>query len=147
MNMQRFNIPKMVWFGAWLWLLCLACVSISGCGLPPAQPATIIQCLVSIDDQPAQDIRVVLLPAAKTDSQPVLEGVTDHQGIANLQLLEGRQLPTGEPIEMRAVVESLGDYQIVKPWSDPASTPLTVSWATGAEQIEIDLPKKCVRTW
>jgi hypothetical protein len=145
--MNCIRVSKTAWYGAWLWLLCLSVGSFSGCSLPPAQPATIIKCLVLIDGQPAQDIRVALLPAAKTDSQAVLEGVTDHQGIANLQLLEGRQLSTGEPIEMRATVESLGDFQIIPPWSDPTSTPLTVSWTAGTEQIEIDLPKKCVKTW
>ncbi len=64
-----------------------------------------------------------------------------------MQLVEGGQLPLTDVLEMRAAVESLGDWQIIKPWSDLESSPLSVSWTAGAEQIEIDFPKKSVRTW
>lgn len=145
--MKHHRVRQLAWHLSWLCLTCLTASGLSGCSLPSSQPATVIKCLVSIEGQPAQDIRIVLRPLAASDPQAVLEGVTDHQGIANMQLLEGSQLPTTEVMEMRAAVESLGDYQIIKPWSELESSPLKVSWTAGAEQIEIDLPKKSVRTW
>jgi hypothetical protein len=129
-------------------LLCLIVLvggSLGGCSPQNSRQLAIVKCRVSIDGQTAQDVRVILSLDGTDDSEVVLEGITDHLGVASLQLVDGAGLPTTEVIVFRAAVESLGDWHIIKPWSDLQSSPLTVRWTVGEAQIEIDLPKKCVR--
>jgi hypothetical protein len=120
-------------------LHCLLACSFAGCG-NASREVTVCECRILIDGQPAQDVRVVL--ASKTDvSSGTLEGVTDHAGVAAMKLI-GSPPPSGE---LRAYVESLGDWHIIKPWSDPKQSPLTATWNGDATLIEIEVPKKAVK--
>jgi hypothetical protein len=144
--MMRFSHRAEAW--RFVTLLCpivLVSGSLMGCSSQNSRQVAIVKCRVSIDGQTAQDVRVILSLDGTYDSEVVLEGITDHLGVASLQLVDGARLPTTEVIEFRAAVESLGDWHIIKPWSDLQSSPLTVRWTVGEAQVEIDLPKKCVR--
>jgi hypothetical protein len=143
--MRSSKRTEVVRFVERLCLICLLGGSLLGCRTQDSGQLAIVKCRVSIDGQTAQDVRVVLRLQTPDDSDAVLEGITDHLGIAHLQLVDRAELPTTEVIVFRAAVESLGDWHIIKPWSDLQSSPLDVSWSVGEEQIEIDLPKKCVR--
>ena len=94
-----------------------------------------------IDGISAQDVRIVL--ASETDaSSGTLEGITDFAGIAAMKPM-GSSPPIGE---LRAYVQSLGDWSIAKPWSDPKQSPLTATWNGTEARIDIEVPMKAVKT-
>lgn len=115
-----------------------------GCSGPAAGELSYGQCRVLIDGQPAAEVRVVLA-AKDSGATGLLEGVTDHLGVAEMHLLPGVQIPGRGTMELRAAVESLGDWHIAKPWSDLDKSPLQVTWPAEAGPVTIEVPKKAVK--
>ncbi len=126
-----------------LWLL----VATAGCGSGTAFESGVVGCQVLIDDAPASDVRVVMTPTASTDTNVVLEGVTDHSGVAQMKLVDGAQFPLGDQVEFSVAVESLGDWVIAKPWADVQKSPLKVVWSTHDKQaqLQVVIPRKAVK--
>ncbi len=60
-------------------------------------------------------------------------------------LVDGAQLPSDDQLDFRVAAESLGDWQIVKPWSDPSKSPLSVTWDRSEAKLEVDIPKKAIK--
>jgi len=126
----------------------LPLVLASGCNNTTSSPLGLVDCKVSIDGQPAANVRVAMIPTAADDSTIVLEGISDVLGVAHMQLVDDAELPNGDKIDFRVVVESLGDWSVIKPWSDAKKTPLTVTWdRSGAEAaaLQVEIPKKAIK--
>lgn len=132
---------------ATLILVSAAMMSLAGCGGAADQPA-VMTVQVSIDQQPVESVRVAFAVKGDAGEQDasgaiVLEGISDHTGRAEMRLKDGVELSLA-PTEYAVICESLGDWQVVKPWSDVAQTPLTVTWP-GDSPLTIDLPTKAAR--
>jgi hypothetical protein len=97
---------------------------------------------VHIDGQPVQDVQVAFAPM--DSDQPILTGITGPTGVAGMMLVDGQQ-PSADVTEYRVFVESLGDWHLASPWSDPEKSPLALSWPSSEHKLLIELPKKAVR--
>lgn len=122
----------------------LAGSAVTGCSNSGAVQETLFDIEVQIDGHPVPDVRVALAPKDGPAEATVLSGVTDHAGIAGMMRVDN-QVPSSEVTEYRVVVESLGDWHLASPWSDPDKTPLAVSWPTSEQKLLIELPKKAVK--
>lgn len=122
--------------------LCML-VALVGCGESSESSQAIFELEVTIDQQPVDSVRVALTPKVNTGGAIVLEGITDHTGSAAMLLKDGVELASA-PTEYTVVCESLGDWQIVKPWSDASKTPLSVTWPS-SEPLRVELPAKAAR--
>lgn len=122
------------------------CTTLSGCAKPVV--AETLTCRVLIDGVPALEVRLVLMRSDQGAPKPVLEGISDSSGTITMKLVEGAELPSDAPLELTALVESVGsgDWQLIAPWSDPAKSPLRVKWPAGPERLDIVLPKKAIRS-
>lgn len=107
-----------------------------------------LTCRVLVEGVPILEVRLVLMRSEHGDLQPVLEGIADANGSIALNLVDGVELPSDKELELVARIESVGsgEWQLNKPWSDPKSTPLKVKWPTGVEQLDLQLPKKAIRS-
>ncbi len=94
------------------------------------------------------EVRLVLMRSEQGELQTVLEGIADVSGNIVLMQIEGTELPSDQETELIAIVESVGsgEWQLNKPWSDPKTTPLKVNWPAGVEKLDIQLPKKAIRS-
>lgn len=101
-------------------------------------------CRVLVDGQPLQDVRVTLALAGEESSKLLIEGVSDATGLVSLRLAQDASLPN-ESTPLRAAVESLGDWQVISPWSKLDKSPLRVEWQSGSEPLIIELPTKALR--
>ncbi len=131
----------------WLTALVLAlCALQSGC--TQRQSPSVLTCRVLVDGIPALEVRLVLMQSDQGGLQPVLEGIADPSGNIAMMLVEGVELPSDKELELIAMVESVGssEWQLNKPWSDPTTTPLKIKWPAGVEQLDIQLPKKAIRS-
>lgn len=117
-------------------------------GCTQRQSPNLLTCRVLVDGIPALEVHLVLLRSDQGELQPVLAGIADASGNIPLKLVEGAELPSDKELELIATIESVGssEWQLNKPWSDPKTTPLKVKWPTGAEQLDIQLPKKAIRS-
>lgn len=123
---------------------CVILIGMNGCAASVTTTQVLCECRVIVEGQPAQDVRIVWKSMAN-DQDGRIEGVTNHAGVASMRHVSGIRLSLDRPIELRASVESLGDWHIVKPWSDIDRSPLLVKWTPGSTRIDIELPKKAVR--
>ena len=123
---------------------CVLLMGINGCGTNVTTTQALCECRVIVEGQPAQDVRIVWKSTA-LDKDGRIEGVTNHAGVASMRYVSGTRISLDRPIELRASVESLGDWHIVKPWSDIDRSPLLVKWTPGSTRIDIELPKKAVQ--
>lgn len=120
----------------------LFAICIGGCSGAGGVQETYFDVEVQIDGHPVPDVQVVLAPLDTTD--PVMTGITGPAGVAGMMAVDGN-VPRSEVTEYRVVVESLGDWRLAAPWSDPEKSPLALSWPTSEQKILIELPKKAVR--
>lgn len=127
-------------------LLCfplgLLVVSAVGCTGGGGVQETLFDVEVHIDGHPVPDVQVALAPM--DSAEPILAGITGPTGVAGMMLIDG-QMPNADVTEYRVVVESLGDWQLASPWSDPKKSPLALSWPSSEQRLLIELPKKAVR--
>ena len=119
---------------------------LAGCSAGRQREVSLLDVRVLIDGQPAQDVRVTLRTDEGLDGPFELVGVTDQSGIAAMSLAEGSQLPAATEVKLRATVESLGDWAIREPWCDPQRSPLELTWNGTDASLEIQLPRKAVRS-
>ncbi len=141
--MTHFNPLQHACLGCRLILLTL--LVCGGCDNSVVSERGILGCSVTIDGQPASDVRVVMSSSSSGSPSPVLEGVSDNTGIAKMLLLEGAQLPSGDSIEFRVAVESLGDWNIIKPWADIDKSPLSVTWNRSDTRLQVEIPRKAIK--
>ncbi len=121
-------------------LLCMIGAALTGCGAQRPHEASAFQMIVQLDGQPTGNIRVRLVPAEDRRATPCYEGITTATGIAAMKPIEGGAQGTTYVV----VCESLGDWQIRKPWSSVEESPLTATW-NGEETLTIELPAKAAR--
>jgi hypothetical protein len=117
-----------------------------GCSEGPPAEVVWLNCRVLIDGQPAQDVKVTLQPDQPTEESFELIGVTDHSGIAEMKLSPGSQMPSVTELQLRATVDSLGDWAIRAPWSDLQKSPLSLTWDGTESVVEIQIPRKAVKS-
>jgi len=141
--MMHYSIARTGGMCCIIWCATLLCVS--GCKNYDITDPAVFECRVIVDGHPTQDVRVVLMPKVPSNDGR-LEGITNHAGVAAMQQVSGTRLALDGSFELRAAVESLGDWHIAKPWSDIDRSPLFVNWTPGATRIDIDLPKKAVKS-
>lgn len=113
-----------------------------GCGDTDFAATELAKCTVTIDGQPASDVRVLMNDPS--DFLPALEGITDQMGIAEMRLTETTDFDSEKPTEFHVTVESLGDWQFKSIWSNPTKTPLRAAYVPGGDSITIEIPKKAV---
>lgn len=117
--------------------------TLSGCGVGDTSPQAVFTVEVRIDQQPAESVRVAFAVKGDPTGSIVLEGITNHTGTAAVLLKQDVELAP-EPTEYAVICESLGDWQVTKPWSDMAKTPLKVTWPSD-EALIVELPAKAAR--
>ena len=117
--------------------------ALSGCGVGDTSPQAVFTVEVRIDQHPAESVRVAFAVKEDPTGSIVLEGITDHTGTAAVLLKQDFELAP-VPTEYAVICESLGDWQVSKPWSDIAKTPLTVTWPSD-EALIVELPAKAAR--
>ncbi len=122
--------------------LSMLVVSAFGCSGGGGTQEALFDVEVHIDGQPVQDVQVAFAPM--DSDQPILTGITGPTGVAGMMLVDGQQ-PSADVTEYRVVVESLGDWHLASPWSDPEKSPLALSWPSSEQKLLIELPKKAVR--
>lgn len=118
---------------------------LSGCSGSTPEGAVICKCRVTIQGEAVHNVRVVLARTAGGQTLAVLEGVCDGSGSVPLRLSVGAELPDESQIELRAAIESLGDWQVATPWCSVEKTPLTVVWSPSVQDLEIELPQRAIR--
>jgi hypothetical protein len=128
------------------WSLCFGTLVIAlvGCGSSERSPQVAFTIEVTIDQHPVENVRVAIAVKESPNDAIVLEGITDHTGTAAMVLKDGVELVSA-PTEYAVLCESLGDWQVSKPWSDITKTPLTVTWPS-SEPVTIELPAKAARS-
>ncbi len=122
--------------------LCLLCLAVAGCSGSGGEQETLFDVEVHIDGHPVPDVQVALAPM--DSSEPIFTGITDPSGVAGMMLVDG-QRPSADVMVYRVVVESLGDWHLASPWSDPKKSPLAISWPSSEHKLLIELPRKAVR--
>lgn len=117
--------------------------ALCGCGARGTSPQAVFTVEVTIDNQPVESVRVALAVQGDPTGSIVLEGITDHTGTANVLRKEDVELAL-VPTEYALICEPLGDWQIVKPWSDIKQTPLKITWPSD-EALIVKLPAKAAK--
>ncbi|GAB5405549.1 MAG: hypothetical protein Aurels2KO_37800 [Aureliella sp.] len=125
-------------------LLAATVLSAIGCSGSGSVQEVVFDVELHIDGHPVPDVQVALAPMDAPNAVPVLTGITDHSGIAGMMMVDG-QVPSSDVTEYRVIVESLGDWRLAAPWSDPEKSPLAISWPSSEQTHLIELPKKAVR--
>lgn len=123
-------------------LYCLILI-VGGCGAGASSSQPKFTIKVAIDQRPVENVRVALAVKGDPDGTILLEGITDHMGSAAMRLKDDAVL-SSTPTKYAVLCESLGDWQVAKPWSDVFKTPLTVTWPS-CEPLMIALPVKAAR--
>lgn len=125
------------------WTLVVCALGAVGCSSGGLDQETLFDVQVLVDGHPAADVRVAMQAKGGTETPLLLVGVTDSHGIAGMMMVEGGT-PAADVTQYSVSVESLGDWQLAKQWSDPSKTPLFVSWPS-SEDIVVEIPKKAIR--
>jgi hypothetical protein len=121
-------------------LSAILAVSLPGCGGP--QPVTGgTPGTLRVGGELLSDFQVTIHEVAGTTTQPIGFGVTGADG-SFLLMTNGAQGPLWlSPGEYRCTLESAGAPLVIpKQYTQAATTPLKVTWPTGDESLELDVP-------
>lgn len=130
-----------IWLG--FCALALGLAASCGCAGQPGGEPVVCNCRVVVDGQVLHDVHVVLYQEAS--NQPLMEGTSDATGTVGLKLVEGASISEESSIKLKATVESIGDWQVIAPWSSKEKTPLRVDYAHDNDTLEIELPSKALK--
>jgi hypothetical protein len=104
----------------------------------------VCQCRVLMDGQVLHDVHVRL--SEETEGQSLMDGTSDATGLIALKAVEGAVIPRDGSVRLKASVVSLGDWQVIAPWSSLEKTPLRVDFSPDVDTLQIELPARAIKS-